>query len=54
MARKEILLESVHFKPLLKIKKIMKLKCDSHPDSAIFPSFLQLFIHIVIHSENID
>lgn len=44
----ENLVESVHFKPLLQMKKIVRSKCE------IIPSFLQLFIHIVIHSENID
>lgn len=50
----EILLGSVLFKPLMQMKKIMMSKYDSHSSSAIILNFLQLFIHVIVHLENID
>lgn len=50
---KENITESVPFKSFLQMMKIVKLKWDSYPSSAVIPGFLQLFIHIVIYLENI-
>lgn len=42
------------FQTALTNEENYEVKCDSYSGSEIIPSFLQLFIHIVIHSKNID